>query len=168
MSNALSSEVGYKMRDLEAFLKPKVSQEMSQHMESYMDSVQLNFVSRDMGQGMEILTQRYVAKLYFGKLLFKDFDPAVLYCNVAAWLMDNDQMRNEVAGLNDPIVELHRYNEHEAEITLNIEFEEPIKVTEDSNGEVYWKNKRWAITPYDVYVAKQFSAEIKRTKRVSN
>jgi len=56
MSNALSSEVGYKMRDLEAFLKPKVSQEMSQHMEAYMDSVQLNFVSRDMGQGRNVST----------------------------------------------------------------------------------------------------------------
>ena len=166
MSNGLSSEVGYKMRDLETFIKPLVSHEMSQHLESYMDSVQLDLVPKNMGQGMEILKQRYVAKFYFGKLLFKDFDPAVLYCNVAAWLMDNDQERNDTEGLIGPDVELTRYNEHEAEVLITIEFEEPIKVSEDPDGEVYWKNKRWAITPYDIYIADKFTLDISHSDEV--
>ncbi len=146
---------GYKLRDLKAFLKQVVGDKIAKRMDCEMGSVQLMLNPKFQGQGYDLLYQRYVAEFLFDKFPFKEYSPAVLFSNVGAWLMDNDKEREQFRELGDPEIEVVIEDESNAEVLISIEFDEAIKVTEDPNGQIYWKGKRWKIEEYDVYVAKK-------------
>lgn len=153
---------GYKLRDLKAFIEKIVGERIATRMECEMDSVSLKLTSKHMGNGFDLMHQQYVAEFLFDKFPHTQYDPAVLFANIGAWLMDNDQERDDFEELGDPEVDVVIEDETSAEILLTIVFDEPVKIVEDEHGPVYWNSKRWRIQEYDIYIAEKFQSKVER------
>ncbi|MGL4193197.1 MAG: phage tail protein [Vibrio sp.] len=150
----MSYRVGYKMQALRAHIEMCVGKQIAQRMDAEMSNVELILTPRHMGNGIEICQQRYVAEFQIDRLPFKKYDPAVLFANVAAWLMDNDADREDQLGeLKDPEIEVVLEDESNAEVLIQVAFEEPIKLVESEVGNVFWRNKRWSIEEVPVWIA---------------
>ncbi|TQP89053.1 hypothetical protein FLL74_06770 [Vibrio cholerae] len=150
----MSYRVGYKMQALKAHIEMCVGKHIAQRLDAEMGNIELILTPRHMGNGIEICQQRYLAEFQIDRLPFKKYDPAVLFANVAAWLMDNDTDREDQLGeLKDPVIEVVVEDEDSAEVLIQVNFEEPIKLVEAENGNVFWQNKRWNIEEYPVWVA---------------
>lgn len=150
----MSYRVGYKMYDLRAFIEARLGKQIAKKLDAEMSDIELILSPRNMGMGMDIAYQRYTAEFYIDRLPFKQYNPAVLFANVAAWLMDNDKDREEQLGeLKDPVIEVVIEDEQNAEVLIQIVFEEPIKVVEDENGDIYWRGKQWKLEEYEIWVA---------------
>lgn len=147
-------QAGHKLRDLKAHLISLLGDKIAKRMNCEMGSVQLILSPKHMGNGFNIMVQRYDADFLFEGFPFKEYDPAILFANVGAWLMDHDSERDDT-DLSDPDIEIVMEDESSAEILINLEFEEAVKVIEDPNGLVHWNNKRWSIEAYEVYTAKK-------------
>jgi len=146
-------QAGYKLRDLKQFIEETVGPRIAQRLECEMSKVSLELTTKSTGHGFDMLVQHYEAEFYFDKFPFTKYDPAVLFSNVAAWLMDNDGEREYDDDLLDPEVEVTTEDETNAEILINVAFKEPIKVIEDPEGLIHWRGKRWSVQQYDVHVA---------------
>ena len=142
---------GYKLRDLKTFIESVVGSKIATRMECEMDSVSLKITTKNMGHGFDLMHQQYVAEFLFDKFPHHEYDPAVLFANVGAWLMDNDQEREDYEELGDPEVDVVIEDESSAEILITIAFDEAVKIVEDANGPVYWMNKRCSIEEYEIH-----------------
>ena len=151
---------GYKLRDLKAFIEKVVGKRIATRMECEMDSVSLKLTTKHMGNGFDLMHQQYVAEFLFEKFPHTQYDPAVLFANIGAWLMDNDSDRDEFDELGDPEVDVVIEDETSAEILITIAFDEPVKIVEDKDGLVYWRGKRWSIQEYDIYIAEKFQSKV--------
>lgn len=147
-------EAGYKLRDLKAFIETCVGNQIAKRLQCEMSDISLSLNSRHMGQGMDLLLMRYQGEFYFDRFPFRDYSPAVLFCNVGAWLMDNDTERDDGEPLADPEVDVVLEDEHSAEVIITVDFEEPVRVIDDENGPIYWRGKTWRIEEYEIWVAK--------------
>lgn len=150
----MSYRVGYKMYDLRAFIEARLGEQIAKKLDAEMSDIELILSPRNMGMGMDIAYQRYTAEFLIDRLPFKKYNPAVLFANVAAWLMDKDKEREEQLGeRKDPVIEVVIEDEQNAEVLIQIVFEEPIKVVEDENGDIYWRGKQWKLEEYEIWVA---------------
>jgi hypothetical protein len=155
-------QAGYKMRDLKAHIEQCVGKPIASKLDAEMSEIELLLTPKHMGRGMNIAYQRYMAEFYFDRFPFKKYDPAVLFANVAAWLMDNDDEREQQLGeLKDPDIEVIIEDENSAEVLIQVRFEEPIKVVEDSEGPIYWMGKQWRIEEYEIWVAERLNVVIR-------
>ncbi|MGF1876671.1 phage tail protein [Photobacterium frigidiphilum] len=150
-------EAGYKMRDLRNFLSVVVGDKIAKRMECEMGKVELKLETKHMGRGFDLLYQRYYADFYVDKFPFKEYDPAVLFANVGAWLMDNDADRFNIEALEDPDVDVVLEDDNNAEVLISVMFEEPVKVVEDPDGPIYWHGHRWKIEAYDIWQAERLT-----------
>lgn len=148
-------QAGYKLRDLKTFLDAVLGQKMAKGLEVEMTNIELILTPKNMGHGFVIMNQRYMAEIYIDRLPFNKYNPAVLFANVGAWLMDNDSQREDNDNLDDPEIEVTIDDEDSAEILINVHFEEPVKIIENPEGDIYWRNKRWSIEEYEIWVAKK-------------
>lgn len=148
-------QAGYKLRDLKAFIEERVGEQVAKHMAAEMQDVQMVLAPKFMGNdSFQLMVQRYKAEFYFDRFPYKKIDPAVLFANVGAWLMDNDDEREEqLSELGDPEVEVVLEDNNSAEIIIEVMFEEPVKVIEDPQGPIYWKGKQYRIEDYDIWTA---------------
>ncbi|MBF4247935.1 hypothetical protein EA004_23595 [Vibrio anguillarum] len=147
-------QVGQKMRALKLHIDKCLGEQIAKRLEVEMSDIELVLMPRNMGNGVDIAQQRYMAEFYIDRLPFKKYDPAVLFANVGAWLMDYDQEREEQLGkLKDPSIDVVVEDENSAEVIIQVVFEEPIKVVEDLEGDIYWQGKRWKIAQYEIWVA---------------
>ncbi|WP_456297303.1 phage tail protein [Vibrio sp. AK197] len=150
-------QAGYKLRDLKAFLGSVVGEKIAKRMECEMGRVELKLQSKNMGHGFDLLYQRYEADFYFDKFPFTHYDPAVLFANVGAWLIDNDASRFDHDDLDDPEVDVVMEDEKSAEVLISVTFEEPVKVIQDDNGPITWRGQSWRIEEYDIWQAERVS-----------
>ncbi|SHO57886.1 phage tail protein [Vibrio quintilis] len=144
---------GYKLRALKTFIDETVGHHIAKHITAEMSDITLRLNSKNMGRGMDLLIMRYTAEFYCDRYPYQKHDPAVLFANVGAWLMDNDRERDDHEPLADPDVDVVIEDEQSAEIILTVEFEEPIRVVEAADGPIYWRGKRWRIEAYEIWVA---------------
>ncbi|WP_342609226.1 phage tail protein [Vibrio tritonius] len=150
----MSYHAGYKMKALRAHVERCLGRRIAQSMSVEMSNIELMLNPRNMGLGVDIAQQRYVAEFLIERLPFQKYDPAILFANVAAWLMDNDEDREEQLGeLKDPEIEVVLEDEQTAEVLIQISFEEPIKLVKDAQGPIVWQGQCWSIMQYDVWVA---------------
>lgn len=152
----MSYRVGYKMQALRAHIEMCLGKQIAQRLDAEMSNIELTLTPRNMGNGIDIAQQRYLAEFQIDRLPFKKYDPAVLFANVAAWLMDYDEERdNQLGELKDPEIEVVIEDENSAEVLIQVMFEEPIKIEEAAEGDIYWMGKRWEIADYQIWVAEK-------------
>ncbi|MGY5721257.1 phage tail protein [bacterium 19MO03SA05] len=146
-------QAGYKMKALRYHMEKCVGKQIAQRLDAEMTDISLRLNPKNMGHGMDLMYQKYKAEFYLDRFPFKKYDPAVLFANVGAWLLDNDDERNYSNELSDPDIDVVIEDENSAEVLIIIEFEEAVKVIEDENGPIYWRGKNWRIAEYEIWVA---------------
>ena len=152
-------QVGYYLKTLRGFIEFVVGPRIAKKMSAEMGAIKFDLVPKNYGAGLDILTQRYTAEFLFEGFPFKQFNPAALFANVGAWLMDNDNTRKKYV-LDDPITEIIVESENTAEIGIEIDFIEPIMVVPNDAGNVLWRGQRYEIASYEVWVAKNISVDV--------
>ncbi len=152
MSEQPQYQAGYKLRDLKAFIEERVGDKVAKRMSAEMVDIELLVGVKNQGHGYDMFNQLYEAEFYFERFPFKDYDPAVLFANVLAWLMDNDKERvdNDVP---EPDVTVTVTGDNDAILVVTVPFEEPVKVVEDPEGPIYWKGKQYSIEQYEIWTA---------------
>ncbi|MDW6005496.1 phage tail protein [Vibrio mangrovi] len=146
-------EAGDKLRKLKAFIENCVGDEIAQTLTAQMQNISLGLDSKFLGNGCELMRMRYHARLTFNNFPHLAYSPAVLFANVGAWLMDQDPDREAAEVLENPVIEMTTVDDSYSTIAIDIEFEEPVSVTEDAAGPVYWRGKQWRIDAYEIWVA---------------
>ncbi|QMV16661.1 phage tail protein [Vibrio spartinae] len=146
-------EAGDKLRELKTFITTCVGDEIAQTLTTQMKNISLSLDSQFLGNGCQLLRMRYHARLVFNHFPHLTYSPAVLFANVGAWLMDHDSERETAAILANPVIEMTTVDETYSTIIIEIEFEEPVSVTEDTAGPIYWRGKQWRIDAYEIWVA---------------
>lgn len=153
MSEPLSqTTAGYYLQGLLNHLKSVIPQRQHKHIECWMEGIELMQGAKNQGKGADIGYISYSAQFTFEKFPFQKIDPAVVIANVMAWLMDNDQHREDF-GLNDPSFDIEDESETTVLMSLEIEFIEPLMVVEDAVGLICWQGKRWTLAPYEIWTA---------------
>ncbi|MGY4028357.1 phage tail protein, partial [Aeromonas rivuli] len=51
-------------------------------------------------------------------------------------------------------------DEHSADIELEVQFSEPLRITQDSDGPVRWLGKTWTVAPFELWVAEHISLTV--------
>lgn len=148
-------QAGYKMKALRAHMEMCVGKQIAQRLDAEMTDISLKLNPKNMGHGMDLMYMKYKAEFYVDKFPFKKYDPAVLFANVGAWLLDNDDERQDSNELSDPDIDVVIEDESSAEVLIIIEFEESVKVVEDELGPIYWRGKRWRIAEYEIWIAER-------------
>ncbi|KUI97250.1 phage tail protein [Vibrio sp. MEBiC08052] len=146
-------EAGDKLRNFKTFIESCVGDEIAQTLTSQMKNISLGLDSQSLGNGCQLMRLRYHARLAFNNFPHLTYSPAVLFANVGAWLMDHDPDREMAAVLNNPMIEMTAVDETHSTIVIDVEFEEPVSVTEDAAGPIYWRGKQWRIDTYEIWVA---------------
>lgn len=146
-------QAGYKFFKLKTFLKETLGKKLGKNLEAEMNKIQLILSPKNRGQGYDLCYQRYAVELYIERLPFKTYSPATLLANVSAWLIEHDSERFNRDDMEDPIIEVVIGDDDSAEVLIELELEEPIKIKPDENGNVYWNNQRWSVEQYEVWQA---------------
>jgi len=148
-------QAGYKLRDMKAFIEERVGTKVAKRMSAEMQDIELKLTPKFMGNGsFQMMLQRYKAEFYFDRFPYQEQSPAVLFANIGAWLMDNDEDREQqLSELSDPDIEVVIEDASRAELIIEVMFEEPVKVIEDPQGPIYWGGKQYRLEEYDIWTA---------------
>lgn len=153
MSEPLSQSVaGYYLQGLLTALKKVIPERQHHYIECWMEDVEMTIGAKHQGLGMDIGYLSYRAQFTFEKFPFQKIDPAVIMASVMGWLMDNDKHRDDF-NLNDPTFDIESESETTVLMNLEIAFIEPLMVVEDAKGLICWQGKKWALAPYEIWVA---------------
>lgn len=141
-------------RDLvDRFLVP------SEQFDSWAEQVTLSLNWKPTEQGLHLGDMRYRAVIVIAR--FAD-NPARLMALLGSWLETHDPHREDEA-LPAPVIEIEQLTPDVADIELQLDFIEPLHLAEAADGEIHAFNKRWALVPYDLWVAEQGAVSHDRT-----
>ncbi|WP_019615488.1 phage tail protein [Psychromonas ossibalaenae] len=167
MSAPLSqTDAGYYLQGLLSHLKKVTPERQHKHIECWMEDVEILVGAKNQGLGRDIGYISYSALFTFERFPFQQVDPAVIIANVMAWIMDNDQHRDEFE-LNDPVFDVESESETTVLMNLEIEFIEPVMVVPDDAGPIYWQDSHWSLAPYEIWTAVHGDVVIANTQPAS-
>lgn len=155
-------QAGYKMRALRKHIEECVGKQIAQRLEAEMTDISLRLSPKNMGNGFNLMQQKYRAEFYFDRFPFKKYDPAVLFANIGAWILDYDSERQDTDELGDPDIDVVIEDENSAEVLVIIEFEEDVKIIECESGDIKWRGKSWKIAEYEIWVAENLKDVIRK------
>lgn len=149
----MSLHQGYLLHALHQALTEALPGKCQGLLDSWMENGTLRLDPKDMGPTGAILGYlSYQAVYTLEALPFRECDPAVLLATVMAWLQDHDPERERFE-LADPEFRIEPNDEHSADLEVQIDFIEPLRLTPDEQGPVRWAGRRWAVMPYALWVA---------------
>lgn len=147
------SSQGYYLQALHQALIAVLPPKCQRLLDSWMEQGQLRLEPKNMGPtGVNVALLTYRAVYTLEGLPFRECDPAVLLATVCAWLQDHDDQRAAFE-LPDPEFAITENDEHSADLEVQVEFVEPLRLSPDPQGPVIWNGQRWAVMPYEIWVA---------------
>ncbi|EMA2446378.1 phage tail protein [Vibrio fluvialis] len=147
-------QAGYKFRDLRKHIELCVGKGIAKRLQTEMVDLELVMGAKNQGHGFDLFTQIYEAEFYFDRFPFSEYSPATLFAQFVAWLMDNDEERED-SMVPAPEVSITMQSESEAIVVVTVPFEEPVKVIEDESGNIVWRGKKWRVDEYPIDVAEK-------------
>lgn len=149
----MSLRQGYLLQALHQALHAALPGKCQGQLDSWMENGTLRLDPKNMGPTGAILGYlSYQAVYTLEALPFRDCDPAVLLATVMAWLQDYDAERERFE-LPDPAFSIEPNDEHSADLELQVDFVEALRLCPDDQGPIHWAGRRWVVMPYDLWVA---------------
>ncbi|MND74081.1 P2 phage tail completion protein R (GpR) [compost metagenome] len=149
----MNASQGYYLQALHQALTEAMPSKIRGQLDSWMENGSMRLEPKDMGPTGAILGYlSYQAVYTIEALPFRECDPAVLLAAVMAWLQDHD-LEREQQELPDPEFSIEPNDEHSADLDLQIAFVEPLRLVPDAQGPIHWGGQRWAVLPYEIWVA---------------
>ena len=143
---------GYYLKGITEAIQTLLPAKLNKNFDCWMEDLEMHLTPKHHGLGRDIGYLSYKAVLSFERFPFKQFAPEVVLASVMAWLMDFDKHREDFQ-LSDPSADVEPEDDNTAEMTIEVEFKEPLMVVEDEQGLIQWEGKRWTVAPYEIWVA---------------
>lgn len=141
-----------KLKALTAFLIER-RLVLPEQLDSWAEQVTLPLYWKPTEKGLHMGDMRYHAVVVLERLTD---NPARLMALVGSWLEVNDPNRED-DGLAAPTFEIDQLDPDTADVELQLDFVEAQHLAETDNGEIEAFGKRWALVPFDLWVAEQGS-----------
>jgi hypothetical protein len=139
-----------KLRALTAFLLER-RLVLPEQLDSWAEHITLPLCWKPTDKGLHMGDVQYRAVISLER--YADH-PARLMALVGYWLELHDVNRED-DDLGPPTFEIDQLDPDVADVELQLEFIEPLHLSEDETGEFEAFGKRWAFVPYDLWVAEQ-------------
>lgn len=150
---------GYYLQALSQTLRALLPPKCRKDFDAWMQDGTLVLAPADGGRGMQLARLDYRAVFLIEELPFKELDPAVVLATVAAWLEDHDGHREQLE-LPDPDYDVEPIDDNTADLTISVQFSEPLNLEPDDQGPVVYGGQRYRVAPYEVWVAEQARIEV--------
>lgn len=137
-----------KLRALTAYLLEK-NLVLPEQLDSFTEQVNLDLIWKPSESGMHMGDMRYRAVLVMER--FAD-SPVLLMALVGAWLESFDPDRD---GLPAPNFAVEPLDNDLFDVELTLEFEEAQHLTEDPDGPIKVRDKRYSLNPHELWVAEK-------------
>ncbi|WP_268799059.1 phage tail protein [Pseudomonas huanghezhanensis] len=123
----------------------------AEQIDSWAEQVSLPLYWKPTEKGLHMGDMRYRAVISIER--FAD-NPARLMALVGSWLevCDQDRANDDLAV---PVFEIDQVTADEADVELQLDFIEPLHLSETDDGEIHAFGKRWALVPFDLWIAER-------------
>lgn len=151
---------GYFLSALHRELERVLPKRCARSLDSWMEGGTLRLEPKDMGiTGMDLAWLSYTAVFSLESLPFRECRTETLLAVAASWIQEHDHYREQFA-LPEPTYAVMPNDEHSADIELEVQFAEPLRIVEDPQGAINWLNKTWTVAPFDVWVADEITLSV--------
>ncbi len=140
-----------KLQQLTAFLVD-LNYVAAENIDAWIENPQIVPRCKDLGEGqMIIYTQTYDAVLMIERFPHTRHPAELLFAQVCAWLVENDEERFDT-DLPNPSIDVDVLDNKTADIDITIRFEEDITAVPDDNGPIMIQGEKYrldnAVTSY--------------------
>lgn len=105
-------------------------------------------------EGIEIAHIRYKATFLFNELPFNQLNVAEIMANIQIWLNTNDEMRS-LLDFSEIGFDVEIYDDSTADLTFDIEFQEPITAIKSERGKLNIDGVNYQINSIPIYIAEE-------------
>lgn len=145
---------GYYLQALSCAIKAILPAKCHKDFDAWMQDGTVRLTPKHGGNGVQLARLDYQAVFLIEDLPFKELDPAWVLATVAAWLQDFDAEREQFE-LPDPEYDVEPIDERTADLTISVQFSEPLYLLPDALGPITYGGKQYSVAPYDVWVAER-------------
>ncbi|AEC18496.1 P2 phage tail completion protein R [Gallibacterium anatis UMN179] len=105
-------------------------------------------------EGVEIAHIRYKATFLFNELPFNQLSVAEIMANIQVWLNENDELRYQL-DFAEIGFDVEIYDDSTADLTFDIEFQEPITAIKSERGKLNIDGVNYQINSIPIYIAEE-------------
>lgn len=143
---------GYYLQALSGAIKNLLPEKCHKDFDAWMQDGTVRLTPKHGGTGLQLARLDYQAVFLIEDLPFKELDPAWVLATVAAWLQDHDSEREQFE-LPDPEYDVEPIDERTADLTISVQFSEPLHLLPNATGPISYDGQRYSVAPYEVWVA---------------
>lgn len=142
-------------QQLLVFLQQKLPARYRKNLLAWMESGTLIDQGKNVtAEGIEIAHIRYKATFLFNELPFNQLSVAEIMANIQVWLNENDELRYQL-DFAEIGFDVEIYDDSTADLTFDIEFQEPITAIKSERGKLIIDGENYQINPIPIYVAEE-------------
>lgn len=135
------------------FLQQQLPNRYRKNLLAWIESGSLIDQGRNVtDQGIEIAHIRYKATFLFNELPFNQLNVAEIMANIQIWLNENDELR-ALLDFAEIGFDVEIYDDSTADLTFDIEFQEPITAIKSERGKLIINGENYQINPIPIYIA---------------
>lgn len=150
-------------QQLLGFLQQQLPTRYRKNLLAWIDSGNLIDQGKNVtDEGIEIAHIRYKATFLFSELPFNQLNVAEIMANIQIWLNANDEMRS-LLDFSEIGFDVEIYDDSTADLTFDIEFQEPITAIKSERGKLIIDGENYQINPIPIYVAEDVEVINDRT-----
>ncbi|GLP98677.1 hypothetical protein GCM10007891_05310 [Methylophaga thalassica] len=119
----------------------------AENIDAWAENARFVGVAKDMGNdGMVLFRLHYTAAIVIERFPHQEHPAELLFGHVIAWLMDNDDLREELA-LDPPETDIDILDNQTADLEINIDFVEDVEIIQDAAGPLRLNGERYRLAP---------------------
>jgi hypothetical protein len=121
--------------------------------DSWTESPDLKVTSKVLSdESIEVCRHSYKGVFYIERYPHKRHDPALLYSNIATWLIEHDTDRFDRTDAQI-VFDVQLLDASTSELTIEIDFAEVVSLVLDNAGPVNFDGKKWKVADGVIWVA---------------
>ncbi|KGQ51394.1 hypothetical protein JL12_03685 [Gallibacterium anatis 10672-6] len=142
-------------QQLLGFLQQQLPNRYRKNLLAWIESGSLIDQGRNVtDEGIEIAHIRYKATFLFNELPFNQLNVAEIMANIQIWLNTNDEMRS-LLDFSEIGFDVEIYDDSTADLTFDIEFQEPITAIKSERGKLNIDGVNYQINSIPIYIAEE-------------
>ncbi len=149
-------------QQLTEFLKKQLPESYRKNLYSWIEKGSLINQGGDITPtGIEVAHIRYSATLLFNEFPYRKLSAALVMAQIQTWLNEHDELRCQL-DFADCDFSLDIYDDDTADLTFDIEFQEPITAVIDPKGTLEIDGQRYKLDEIHIDHAEHFDLTTKK------
>ncbi|MBE2895575.1 phage tail protein [Pasteurellaceae bacterium HPA106] len=147
---------------LTQFLQQKLPAQYRNNLYSWIASGTLiNQGAQVTADQVEVAHIKYTATLLFSEFPYRHISAVWLMALIQQWLNQNDEMRCQL-DFSETTFDVDLYDDDTADITFNVEFQEPITARKDESGNIDINGEKYRIEKISINYAEEIDVVVKQ------